>query len=270
MNNSITGVLKRYRSLGYAVPPKGILKTSEQIERIRESCKVNIAILDYISGRIADGITTGEIDRLIYEKTLALGGRPATLGYRGFPCSVCVSVDDEVCHGIPDDKRILKNGDIFNIDVSTIYQGFFSDSSRMFSLGEVSAEKQRLVRVAKECVTLGIEQVRPWALMGDMGAAVNEHAVKNGYSVVREIGGHGVGCQFHEDPFVSYVSKKGTGMLLVPGMIFTIEPMVNMGLPGVYEDRKDGWTIRTADGKPSAQWESMVLVTGDGCEVLAY
>ena len=140
----------------------------------------------------------------------------------------------------------------------------------MFCVGAVSSEKQKLVDVAKECMDLGIEQVKPWRFLGDIGQAVNDHAMKNGYSVVREIGGHGIGCQFHEDPFVSYVSKRGTGMLLVPGMIFTIEPMVNMGLPGVYEDKNNGWIIRTVDDKPSAQWENMVLVTEDGCEILAY
>ncbi len=270
MKDSISETLKRYRSQGFSVPPKRIIKTPKQIDGIRASCQVNIAMLDYIAGQIADGITTGDIDRLIHEKTLALGGVPATLGFHGYPRSVCVSVNNEVCHGIPDDKRMLRNGDIFNIDVSTIFNGYFSDSSRMFSLGKVHAEKQRLVQVAKECMNAGIEQVRPWVPIGDVGAAVNEHAVRNGYSVVREIGGHGVGCEFHEDPFVSYVSRKGTGMLMAPGMIFTVEPMVNMQSPEVYEDRNNGWTIYTADGKPSAQWESMVLVTEDGCEVLAY
>ncbi len=270
MDDSITQALRRYRSQGYHIPPKNILKTPKQIELIRESGKVNIAILDDITRQIADGITTGDIDRLIHEKTLALGGKPAPLGFHGFPRSVCVSVNNEVCHGIPNDNRVLKNGDIFNIDVSTVYKGFFSDSSRMFSLGAVPAGTQRLVRVAKECMDRGIEQVRPWGLLGDIGAAINEHAAENGYSIVREIGGHGIGCEFHEKPYVGYVTKRGTGMLMVPGMIFTVEPMVNMGSPGVYEDQNNGWTIRTVDGKPSAQWESMVLVTETGHEILAY
>jgi len=165
---------------------------------------------------------------------------------------------------------VLKDGDIINVDVSTIYHGYFSDSSRMFCIGNVSDEKKKLVDVTKECVELGLAQVKPWGFMGDMGQAVHDHAVKNGYSVVREIGGHGVGLEFHEEPFVSYVTKKGTEMLLVPGMVFTIEPMVNMGTDEVYTDGGDNWSVYTADGRPSAQWEIQVLVTETGYEVLAY
>ena len=156
------------------------------------------------------------------------------------------------------------------MDVSTIYKGYYSDSSRMFCIGEVSPEKKKLVDVVKECVELGLEQVKPWGFLGDMAHAVNEHAVKNGCSVVREIGGHGVGLEFHEDPFVSYVTRRGTEMLMAPGMIFTIEPMVNMGGDEIFVDDGNGWTIYTEDGKPSAQWEIMVLVTEDGHEVLAW
>lgn len=156
------------------------------------------------------------------------------------------------------------------MDVSTIYKGYFSDSSRMFIIGQTDPQKEKLVRVTKECVELGLEQVKPWSYLGDMAEAVQRHAVKNGYSIVREIGGHGVGLEFHEDPWVGYIGKKGTGMLLVPGMIFTIEPMVNMGKADIFQDEENGWTIYTEDGKPSAQWEIMVLVTEDGHEVLSY
>ena len=258
------------KSQGHEVPDHSIIKTPQQIEAIKESCKINIAVLDYVAEHIRAGMTTQEIDDLVAEKTAELGGIPAPLNYEGYPKSVCTSINEVVCHGIPSDKVVLKDGDIVNVDCSTIYKGYFSDSSRMFCIGEVSPEKKKLVDVVKECVEIGLEKVQPWTFLGDMGQAVHEHAVKNGYTVVREIGGHGVGLEFHEDPWVSYVSKAGEEMLLVPGMIFTIEPMVNMGTDKVTVDEKDGWTVTTADKKPSAQWEIMVLVTENGHEVLCY
>ena len=262
--------IEAFARQGHIVPPRFILKNGEQIEGIRESGKINTAVLDYVAEHIREGMTTEEIDRLVHEKTEELGGIPAPLGYEGFPKSVCTSINEQVCHGIPSEDIVLKDGDIINVDVSTIYNGYFSDSSRMFCIGNVSDEKKKLVDVTKECVELGLAQVKPWGFMGDMGQAVHDHAVKNGYSVVREIGGHGVGLEFHEEPFVSYVTKKGTEMLLVPGMVFTIEPMVNMGTDEVYTDGGDNWSVYTADGLPSAQWEIQVLVTETGYEVLAY
>lgn len=259
-----------FRSEGHEVPEHSIIKTPQQIEAIKESCKINIAVLDYVAENISAGMTTQEIDDLVAQKTAELGGIPAPLNYEGYPKSVCTSINEVVCHGIPSDKVILKDGDIINVDCSTIYKGYFSDSSRMFCIGDVSPEKKKLVDVVKECVEIGLEKVKPWTFLGDMGQAVHEHAVKNGYSVVREIGGHGVGLEFHEDPWVSYVSKAGEEMLLVPGMIFTIEPMVNMGSDKIFIDKEDNWTVYTADKKPSAQWEIMVLVTEDGHEVLCY
>lgn len=264
---------QRVRALsleGFEVPRRKLLKTKPQIDAIRESCKRNIAILDYITEFMVEGISTEELDKLIFNKTKELGGIPAPLNYEGFPKSVCISRNEVVCHGIPSDKEFLQNGDIVNVDVSTIYNGYFSDSSRMFMIGEVSEEKTKLVRVAKECMDKGIEAVKPWGFLGDVGQAVNDHARANGYTVVEDIGGHGVGLEFHEEPWVSYVTKKGTGMVLVPGFIFTIEPMINMGRPGVVLDEEDNWTIRTRDGKPSAQWETMILVTENGHEVLCY
>ena len=258
------------KSEGHEVPDRSIIKNPQQIEAIKESCKINIAVLDYVAENIRAGMTTQEIDDLVAQKTAELGGIPAPLNYEGYPKSVCTSINEIVCHGIPSDKVVLKDGDIINVDCSTIYKGYFSDSSRMFCIGDVSPEKKKLVDVVKECVEIGLEKVKPWTFLGDMGQAVHEHAVKNGYSVVREIGGHGVGLEFHEDPWVSYVSKAGEEMLLVPGMIFTIEPMVNMGSDKVFVDKEDGWTVYTADKKPSAQWEIMVLVTEDGHEVLCY
>ena len=262
--------IETFARQGHIVPPRFILKNGEQIEGIRESGKINTAVLDYVAEHIREGMTTEEIDRLVHEKTEELGGIPAPLGYEGFPKSVCTSINEQVCHGIPSEDIVLKDGDIINVDVSTIYNGYFSDSSRMFCIGNVSDEKKKLVDVTKECVELGLAQVKPWGFMGDMGQAVHDHAVKNGYSVVREIGGHGVGLEFHEEPFVSYVTKKGTERLLVPGMVFTIEPMVNMGTDEVYTDGGDNWSVYTADGLPSAQWEIQVLVTETGYEVLAY
>ena len=255
---------------GHMVPDQGMIKTPEQIEGIRESGKVNVAVLDYVAQNIRAGISTEEINRMVDEKTRELGGIPAPLGYDGFPKSVCTSVNDEVCHGIPDENVILQEGDIINVDVSTIYNGYFSDSSRMFVIVETTPEREKIVRVAKECMEEGIRAVKPWTFLGDMADAVNSHAKENGCSIVVDIGGHGVGLEFHEDPFVSYVAPKGTEMLMVPGMVFTIEPMVNAGTEEIYIDDDNGWTVYTEDGKPSAQWETTVLVTEDGCEVLVW
>lgn len=255
---------------GHIVPSHDIIKTPKQIEGIKESAKINIAVLDYVAERIKPGMTTEEIDQMVYNKTTEMGGIPAPLNYCGFPKSVCTSIDEVVCHGIPSPIQKLEEGDIVNIDVSTIYHGYYSDSSRMFCIGEVSPEKKKLVEVTKECVEIGIKNVKPWTFLGDMSEEINNHAKANGYSIVREIGGHGVGLEFHEDPFVSYVAPKGTEMLMVPGMVFTIEPMVNMGKADVFTDAEDGWTVYTEDGLPSAQWEVTVLVTEDGCEVLVW
>ena len=190
------------------------------------------------------------------------------LNYEGFPKSVCTSINDVVCHGIPNKNEILKSGDIINVDVSTIYKGYFSDASRMFTIGEVSPEAERIVRVTKECVELGLKAAKPWGHLGDIAYAINSHAQENGYSVVEEIGGHGIGLEFHEEPFVSYVTPKGSEMVLVPGMMFTIEPMINQGSPEFYVDEDNGWTVYTDDDGLSAQIEYMVLIKEDGVEVL--
>ena len=260
--------IMRFQMRGCEVPSRKLIKTKEDVEGIKKSAVINMACLDEVGRRIRAGMTTLEIDEIINEVTYGMGGIPADLGYQGFPKSVCTSVNDQVCHGIPSPDVVLRDGDIVNVDCSTILNGYFSDSSRMFMIGEVSEEKRRLVEVTKECVEEGLKKVIPWTLMGDMSDAVHRHALRNGYTVVREIGGHGCGNAFHEDPWVSFVAAPGTGMLMVPGMVFTIEPMVNMGGAAIYEDRKNGWTIYTKDGKPSAQWEVEVLVTEDGAEVL--
>lgn len=262
--------IHHYELEGHMVPTHDMLKTREQIEGIKESSVINIAVLDEVAKMIGPGVSTEEIDKLVYDVTTRMGGIPAPLNYEGFPKSVCTSINEVVCHGIPSPDRILKEGDIVNVDVSTIYKGYFSDSSRMFCIGKVSEEREKLVRVTKECVELGLEQVKPWNFLGDMAQVINDHAKANGYSIVVDIGGHGIGLEFHEEPFVSYVTKAGTEMLMVPGMVFTIEPMVNAGTCEIYIDDEDGWTVYTEDGKDSAQWEVTVAVTEDGYEILTY
>lgn len=262
--------LEQYRKKGAIIPPREIIKTPLQIQGIRDSAKINIDVLDYVSQRIRAGISTEEIDQWVYEQTVSRGAIPAPLNYEGFPKSVCTSINEQVCHGIPSPDVVLNEGDIINVDISTNYHGYYSDASRMFCIGEVSAEKRRLVEVTRESLRVGLAQVKPWGFLGDMGQAIHDFAKENGYSVVREIGGHGIGLEFHEEPWVSYVSQKGTEMLMVPGMVFTIEPMINMGSEAVFVDEGDDWTVYTEDGQLSAQWEIQVLVTETGYEILAY
>lgn len=254
---------------GYEVPTRDIIKNKEQIEGIRKSAKINNGVLDLISNTIREGMSTEEIDRLAYEYIIEHGGIPATLNYEGFPKSICTSVNDEICHGIPSEAVILKNGDIINVDETTILDGYYSDASRMFKIGEVSEEAERLVKVCRECLVKGLEAVKPWGFLGDIGAAIQEYAESNGYSVVREYTGHGVGLAMHEEPSVFHFGKKGTGMILVPGMVFTIEPMINVGSYELFTDEDNGWTAYTTDGSLSAQWEHTILVTEDGIEIIS-
>lgn len=262
--------LERYRLQGLTVPEHKLIKTPAQIEAIKASARINIAVLDEVADKIREGMSTDDIDKIVYETTTKMGAVPAPLNYEGFPKSVCTSINEEVCHGIPSKDIFLKDGDIINVDVSTNLNGYFSDSSRMFCIGNVSDEKRKLVEVVRESVQLGFEAVRPWGFLGDMSQAVYDHCTKHGYSVVRNIGGHGVGLEFHEDPWVGYIYKKGTQMMTVPGMMFTIEPMVNMGTHKITTDKENGWTVRTRDNKPSAQWEIQVLVTEEGAEIISY
>ena len=254
---------------GYIVPTKNLIKTKEQIEGIKKSAEINNGLLDLISENIKEGMTTEEIDKLAYDYTVSNGGIPATLNYDGFPKSICVSINNEVCHGIPSKDVILKNGDIVNVDATTILNGYYSDASRMFMIGEVNEEAKNLVQVAKECLNKGLEEVKPWGFLGDIGAAIQEYAESNGYSVVRDFGGHGVGLDIHEEPFVFHFGKRGTDMVLAPGMVFTIEPMINAGSYEIFIDENDGWTVLTTDGSLSAQWEHTVLVTEEGVEVIS-
>ncbi len=258
----------RHAENGEIVPSREILKTPFQIEKIKESAALNTAVLDEVASKICIGMSTAEIDRIVYDFTKKHGGIPAPLGYEGFPKSVCTSINNEICHGVPSEDIILKEGDIINVDVSTILNGYYSDASRMFAMGEISDRAKRILKVTEECVQLGLEAAKPWGHLGDIAYAVNSHAQANGYSVVEDIGGHGIGLDFHEDPFVSYVTPKGSEMLLVPGMMFTIEPMINEGSPDFFVDEDNDWTVYTIDDGLSAQIEYMVLVKEDGIEVL--
>lgn len=255
---------------GHLVPTRELIKTPEQIEGIRRSGVVNTGVLDLVAQEIKEGMSTAAIDKLVYDYTMDHGAIPAPLNYEGFPKSVCTSINEVVCHGIPSEHEILRDGDIINVDVSTILDGYYSDASRMFMIGNVSPEKRRLVEVTKECLEIGRKAAKPFGFVGDIGHAIQKHAEKNGYSVVRDLCGHGVGLAFHEEPEVCHFGRKGTGMLLVPGMVFTIEPMINMGTWHVFIDEADGWTVVTEDELPSAQWEHTFVMTETGLEVLTY
>ena len=243
-----------------------VIKTAEQIEGIRRSCHLTRQILDMLETRVVAGITTEDINRWVHECTLAHGAIPAPLNYRGFPKSVCTSLNNVVCHGIPGDT-VLQDGDILNVDVTPILDAYYGDSSRMFLIGEVAQDARRLVEVTQQCLFLGIEQVRPGQSLGDVGHAIQQHVECHGYSVVRAYVGHGTGIRFHEPPQVHHYGEPHAGAVLAPNMIFTIEPMVNAGGYGVTV-LDDGWTAVTADGSLSAQWEHTVRVTEDGVEVL--
>ncbi|WP_419176227.1 type I methionyl aminopeptidase [Desulfosediminicola sp.] len=245
-----------------------IIKSKKQIEGIRESSKLAAETLDYISEHVEAGVSTEYLDDLIYKHITERGAIPAPLGYHGFPKSSCISLNNVICHGIPSQETILKDGDILNIDVTTIVDGYFGDTSRMFSIGEVSAEAEKLIQVAKECLTLGIEQVYPKKRFGNIGFVIAKHAQAHGFSVVHQFCGHGVGVEFHEEPQVHHISPKKSGARMKPGMIFTIEPMINAGMAEASIDESDGWTARTVDNQLSAQFEHTLLVTNSGVEIL--
>lgn len=261
-------MLEKFRAEGYIIPHPSLIKTEEQLEGIRQSGKITTQILDLVGKEIRPGMTTEELDKLVYDYTTGQNAIPAPLNYNGFPKSVCISINDVVCHGIPNDRTILKSGDIVNVDVSTILKGYFSDASRMFMLGTVTSNAKRLVEVAKECLDIGTKQVKPFSSVNEIGRAIEPFANKKGYTVVRDLGGHGVGLKFHEDPHVDHFEKKGKGVLMLPGMVFTVEPMINEGGYSV-KIAPDKWTVTTRDGSLSAQWEYTLAVTKDGYEILA-
>lgn len=261
-----------WESKGKEVPTRDLIKTPEQIEGIREAGKLNTAVLDEVAKNIHEGMSTLEIEEIVYDYTTSHGGTPAPLNYEGFPKSVCTSINEVVCHGIPKAEDILQEGDIINVDCTTILNGYFADASRMFIIGKTTPEKEQLVRVAKECLEIGMNAAKPYCFVGDIGNAIQKHAHKYNYGIVRDLCGHGVGNAFHEEPDVVHYGRKGTGMLLVPGMVFTIEPMVNMGTWRVFVDSEDpyGWEVISDDEKPSAQWEHTFLMTEEGLEILTY
>ena len=255
---------------GQVRPPHSIIKNAADIEGIKKSGVVNDGALDLMGEMVQPGVDTATLDKAAHDYITDHGGIPACLNFEGFPKSVCISINDVVCHGIPSKKTILKEGDIVNVDITTILDGYYADASRMYIVGgRTTPEAARLVEVAKECMNLGIEAAKPWHFLGDIGAACDAHARANGCSVVTQLGGHGVGKDFHEEPFVPHVGEVDTGMLLVPGMVLTVEPMINAGKYKVTVDKKDGWTVRTKDGSLSAQWEKTILITETGTEVLS-
>jgi len=245
-----------------------IIKTPEQIEGIRKSSRLAALTLDYIEPFVQAGATTRYLNSLIEKFIEQNGAVPATRGYGGFPASCCISPNEVVCHGIPAENVVLKNGDIVNIDVTTILEGFYGDTSRMFKVGEISQRAASLIDASKHSLNLGIRQVFPGNYFGNIGFVISRFIRSKGYSVVYEYCGHGVGLEFHEAPQVDHSAHRNTGQKMEPGMIFTIEPMINEGKPRTVVDKKDGWTARTVDNRLSAQFEHTVLVTPEGVEVL--
>ena len=248
------------------------LKTPDEIDKMLVAGRLAAEVLDYIAPFVKPGVTTGELDQLCHDYMVNVQQCiPAPLnyapsGYKPYPKSICTSVNHQVCHGVPGDKQ-LKSGDIVNLDITTIKDGYHGDTSRMFQVGDVSIQAKRLCETTFECLWIGIAQVKAGARLGDIGHAIQQHAEKSGYSVVREFCGHGIGARFHEDPQVVHYGKPGTGVELKANMIFTIEPMINAGKAAIRE-LADGWTIVTKDHSLSAQWEHTILVTETGFEVL--
>tara|TARA_B100001250_G_scaffold111769_1_gene94457 strand:- start:259 stop:1020 length:762 start_codon:yes stop_codon:yes gene_type:complete len=245
-----------------------MIKTSKELEKMREAGKLAAEVLEMISPLVKPGISTGELDRICHDFIVnEQKAIPANIGYRGFQHTICSSVNQVVCHGIPDFSRVLKDGDILNIDVTVIKEGWHGDTSKMFLVGKTQVHNERLVKVTQECLYRAIEVVKPGAFLGDIGYEIQTHAEKNHYSVVEEYCGHGIGEIYHEDPQVLHYGESKTGMELKEGMCFTIEPMINLGTKFT-KSLSDGWTVETKDGKNSAQWEHTITVTGNGYEVL--
>ncbi len=254
---------------GQIRPPHKIINNAADVEGIKRAAVINFGALELAGSLVKEGVDTLTINDAVHEFITSHGAHPSCLGFEGFPKSICISVNDVVCHGIPSRKEILKNGDILNIDITTDLDGYFADASRMFTVGEISLEAQRLIKITRDIMEAGIAAAKPWHFVGDIGAACGKMARANGYSVVTDLGGHGCGKAFHLDPFVSHDCAADSGMLLVPGMSLTVEPMINAGRKQVTVDESDKWTVRTKDGSLSAQWEKTILITETGCEVLA-
>lgn len=252
---------------GYPVPDKSLIRTPTEIEGIRKSGVITKYILDYLEEMIVPGMNTEEINQIVHKITIDRGGIPAPLGYNGFSKSCCTSINEVICHGIPNENMILKDGDIINVDITTILNEFYSDSSRMYLVGNVSEERKKLVQVAKDCLKLGMEAVSPFQPINVIGEAVEPYADSFGFSVVGDLGGHGVGIKFHDEPHIHHFITEEKGMIMMPGMVFTIEPMINEGDFNT-KILSDNWTVITVDGGYSAQWEHTIAVTETGYEIL--
>jgi methionyl aminopeptidase len=244
------------------------IKTPAELEKMRQAGRLAAEVLEMIRPKVVPGITTGELDAICHDYIVnEQKAIPAPLNYHGFPRSICTSVNDVVCHGIPSDTKKLKSGDIINIDVTVIKDGYHGDTSIMVGVGDVAPHAQRLMQITQECLYKAIRIVKPGTTLGDIGAIIQEHAEKNYYSVVREYCGHGIGAVFHEEPQVLHYGRAGEGLVLKPGMTFTIEPMINAGKRHTKLNAKDGWTVTTKDGRLSAQWEHTMAVTETGVEI---
>lgn len=246
---------------------KILVKNKEQIYGIRKACKLAANTLKFAGENIKEGITANYLNDIIHNFILKYKGKPATLGYLNFPKSCCISINEQVCHGIPNDT-VFKNGDIVKVDVATIFNGYFGDNCATFPVGEISIQAENLIKITKECLDLGIKQVKPNNYLNNIGNTIYNHATKNNYGVVFQYAGHGVGCEFHEAPNVSHTKSKDLGPKMQTGWIFTIEPMINIGNPVTFVNESDGWTVSTIDKSLSAQFEHTVLVTNDGYEIL--
>jgi len=244
------------------------IKSSEDINKMRVAGKLAAEVLEMITPHVKSGISTGELDKLCYEYIVNIQNAvPANVGYKGYEKSICSSINQVICHGIPDNQKILKDGDILNIDVTVIKDGWHGDTSKMFLVGKCAPHNERLVRITQECLYEGIKVVKPGAFLGDIGHAIQTHAEKNYYSVVEDYCGHGIGTVYHEEPQVLHYGKPGKGLQLKEGMCFTIEPMINQGTK-YCKTLRDGWTVETKDGRNSAQWEHTIAVTSSGSEIL--
>jgi len=258
--------LNNLRLKGYPIPQKRLILNQKDINGVKKACQLTAHLLNKLSEIINEGVSTQEINDWVHQETMKAGAKPAPLNYKGFPKSICTSINEVICHGIPS-ERILKNGDILNVDITCILDGYYGDSCRMYEIGEVSSEHKQLIKITKECLMKGIEAVKPFQSISVIGEAIEDHAKKYNYGVVDIFGGHGIGLNFHEDPFIYHCKQKQKQMIMVPNMIFTIEPMINEGTPKA-KILKDGWTAVTKDKRYSAQWEHTILVTEKGSEVL--
>lgn len=263
-------ICEEKRKEGYLIPKKSMIKNFKQIEGIKKAALFNNALLDLIESNIHEGMSTDEIDVLATKFLEENNCTSADYHYEGFPKHLCTSVNDVVCHGIPSKRVILKSGDIVNVDTTLSHKGYYADASRMFVIGNISEKAQKLVRVTKECLIKAENSIKPWeTTLNDLGRIIEKHAHKNGFSVVEEYCGHGVGLSMHEDPQVLHYSVNEKTYLLVPGMVITIEPMINQGLKYITLDKNDGWTVKTRDNKLSAQWEHTIVITDTGIEVVS-